>query len=150
MSTDRQTGLALLFADGPRVRDGLAWPTSSFSASGEVFVNTELGDWTGFYDWLRDTHGVLIGLRYWPFDTTAFLQSEVGHLPFIRTTPNGAIELFFSDSRDTDSAQSKDQGFQYDALFRSAEGTYALLIDDSELRGEDIESLGRRGLIARG
>jgi hypothetical protein len=42
-------------------------PKEGFTQDDDFFKDIGHGDWNGFYDWLRDKDGKLVGIRYSPF-----------------------------------------------------------------------------------
>jgi len=115
------------------------WPLKSFALSGQLYRDAALGEWTGFYDWLRDSNSVLLGVRYWFNEGTELLVQKANALGYIRVDPSRYIEIYFSDRRDIEPKLSSDQEFLYDPVFRSDEGEYAL--------GFAMEGLGESDLL---
>lgn len=103
-----------------------AWPLKGFALDGKEYRDAALGEWTGFYDWLRNPNGVLLGVRYWLNEGTERLVQQAHVLDYVRVDPSRFIEIYFSDRRDIEPKLSADQEFLYDAVFRSDNGQYAL------------------------
>ena len=57
---------------------------------GETLIDAGLGDWLGFYDWLRDTRKSVIGVRLW-------LDQDLKCINLIRTCVNVEVA---EDGRD--------------------------------------------------
>lgn len=104
----------------------LQWPIKSFSLGQSIYHDAGFGDWTGFYDWLRDSDGNALGVRYTPFEDTEFLVGEVQQLDYVKVLPPCHIEIYFSAKREFDPGLSRDQDFEYQAIFHSDDGAYAL------------------------
>jgi hypothetical protein len=54
--------------------------------------------------------------------------------------------VYFSDQRAFEPKLSADQAFLYDALFRAADGEYAIAFSAEELSGADFEILEQSGM----
>jgi hypothetical protein len=100
-----------------------------------------LGEWTGFYDWLRDSGGALLGVRYWLDSSTEFLVHQAKTLPYLSVPASNQIEIYFSERRAVDSGLSCDQAFLYDALFKATDGAYAIAFGAEDLSRADLEDL---------
>jgi hypothetical protein len=124
---------------------GLTWPQKAFVVNGKEYRDVGLGEWTGFYDWLRGSNGNLLGVRYWLDSSTNFLEAYTRNLAYVSIDPSRCIEVFFSDQRTFEPKLSCDQAFLYDALFRSGDGEYAIAFGAEELSGADFETLEKSG-----
>ena len=51
----------------------MVWPLTGFVIGSKQYRDANFGQWTGFYDWLRDSKEQVLGVRYWPFEDTEFL-----------------------------------------------------------------------------
>ncbi len=68
--------------------------------SGTVFTATGRHEMTGFYDWLRNTDGTLIGVRYLPFWDEPMPDSWAS-LSYANTVKQESfVEIFFGDARE--------------------------------------------------
>ena len=101
-----------------------------------------MGEFTGFYDWLRDSEGQLLGVRYWLDGTTDFILEQHRSLPYVRDA-GGAIEVYFGLSRAVDALKSADQEFLFSAVFKSLAGVCALAFDIEGLGTADIDHAKR-------
>jgi hypothetical protein len=119
----------------------LRWPLKGFFIGNKRYLDTDFGHWTGFYDWLRDADGNLLGVRYTPFEDTEFLIDHTTKLPYVKTAPLRYIEIYFSEKRAIDAKRSCDQEFLYDAVFRSDDGDYAIAFGIEELSEVDLQGL---------
>jgi hypothetical protein len=117
----------------------------AFQHAGRYYRDAGLGDFTGFYDWLRDAGGGVIGVRYWPFEASRAVCDEVAAFPYVDlTSDRSSLAVFFSAERAFDPANSGDQAFGGNRVFVAADGAYALTFDAGTL--DDVETA--RGIIA--
>jgi hypothetical protein len=133
----------LIVALLPRVilSGDLIAPLDSFRIGHITFENTGLGDFTGFYDWLRGRSGGVIGVRYWPAEDNEQLFGAATSLPCVFVEAGRCIEVLFSRVEPVDSTQSNDQEFMYAAVFRSPNGDWALAFDLVDLTEDDLRHL---------
>jgi hypothetical protein len=115
------------------------WPLAGFTCEGKQYRDAGFGEWTEFYDWLRDSDSNVLGVRYWLGSETEFLSDYARELPYIQIDPSRNLEIYFSERRGVNQARSADQDFLYDAIFRSDDGQYAI--------GFGIEGLNEADLI---
>ena len=101
----------------PAVRFLADLPESEIELDGERFQDTGLGDWIGFYDWLRPQAGEVIGVRLWPDianDHLAGVRRCVG----TESHHDGReLSIFFGQDRAFHPALSGDQDFGGNRLF---------------------------------
>ncbi len=91
------------------------------------FDDEGFGDLTGFYDWLRNAEGLVIGVRYLPADELNFLLEELSELPYAEVDWRiRSVEFYFSRDRSVDASISNDQEFGDNRLLRSSSGTIAI------------------------
>lgn len=74
------------------------------------YLDSGVGDWIGFYDWLRDPRGEVIGVQQWVDEASTF--------PFSKrfegveaNAEHGFLRIFFGQSREVDEDNSCDQDF---------------------------------------
>jgi hypothetical protein len=118
-------------------------PLSSGFTQGDCFYrDAGQGDFTGFYDWLRDTAGRLLGLKYWIYRDVDFHREVLASLPYVEL-PDGepSVEIFFSAERGYDAAKSDDQSFADNALFRSEDGEWAVTFSVYALDRDELACL---------
>ena len=84
------------------------------------YLDSGAGDWLGFYDWLRNLQGEVIGVRQW--------IDEVSTFPFSTkfegveaSGKHGFLRIFFGQSREVDEANSCDQDFGHNRLLVAGE-----------------------------
>jgi hypothetical protein len=117
------------------------WPIPQLSVANEVYKPVS-SDWSGFYDWMRDNDGRLLGLRYWPFPETEFLEEMTKTFSYARVRPKWGIEIFFFETRSEPNPElSCDQDFIYDQVFCSASGQYAIAFATDELNDQDFRTI---------
>lgn len=79
------------------------------------------GDWTGFYDWLRNPAGQVVGVRYCPFDETRFLIEDLRNFEYIDVPAGGlCLEIHFWRGEHVDRRKSDDQDFGLNKIFRAS------------------------------
>ena len=150
-STKRPCLIVILRAQLTLAKD-VRWPLKGFVVGSKRYHDAAFGNWTGFYDWLRDARGSLLGVRYTPFNETEFLTERTKGLAYVKSDPPRHLEIYFSDRREFDDTRSCDQEFLYDAVFRSDDGEYAIgfgmeELSESDLRG--LEETGAEWAVAR-
>src|SRR5271170_2270004 len=90
---------------------GARWPLRGFALDGHDYWDAGLGEWTGFYDWLRAPRGRVIGVRYWVQQDTEFLAEYTKRLDYVKVDPKRHIEVYFSSDRAIEAKLSCDQEF---------------------------------------
>lgn len=125
----------------------LHWPLSGFVLDGSSYRDAGFGDWTDFYDWLRDADGNVLGVRYWLQTDTQFLVEYAKGLGYVQADPPRYVEIYFSERRGFVPQLSADQDFLYDAVFRSDDGVYAIGFGLGGLSESEMRSL--QGIEAR-
>jgi len=123
-------------------------PTGQFRMDGRLYKEAgDYGDWTGFYDWLRQDSGHIVGVRYSPFEQTEFLIKAVEGLTYVVIPePKRCIEVYFSPgsgSRGVDRSESDDQTFGSNRIFYSGEekGRYLISFDTRRLSESEMQSI---------
>jgi hypothetical protein len=119
----------------------LRWPLKGFVVGNKQYHGTAFGEWTGFYDWLRDGEATLLGVRYTPFEYTEFLVEHAKTFPYAKLVAPGQLEIFFSEQRAFEPKLSCDQDFAYDAIFRLNDGEYAIGFGIEALSESNLRSL---------
>lgn len=150
-SSTRRPCLLVILRPRLTLAKDIRWPLKGFVIGSKRYHDAAFGNWTGFYDWLRDAQGNLLGVRYTPSDQTEFLTEQLKGLAYVKSDPSRHLEIYFSDRREFDDTLSCDQEFLYDAVFRSDDGEYAIgfgmeELNDSNLRG--LETIGAEWVVA--
>src|SRR5713101_2789650 len=101
----------------PQVRLALTtnWPVVSIALNSQTY-NPVGPAWSGFYDWLRDSNGKLLGVRYHPCEQTAFVLEQASELNYAQLGSHGDVCLFVSNQRSFDLKKSVDQDVLYDQV----------------------------------
>jgi demethylmenaquinone methyltransferase/2-methoxy-6-polyprenyl-1,4-benzoquinol methylase len=106
----------------PLLRALDAVPERQLQIDGEAFEDAGLGDFIGFYDWLRTADGEVIGVRLWPLlgAESAALQAA-GRCANVQASPvEGPLSIYFGEARTIEPALSGDQDFGENRLFVGA------------------------------
>ena len=131
---DNPLCLIVVFRDTLALSVAPSCPEASFEYDNVAYEDQGFGDFTGFYDWLRNRERSVIGVRYLPADELDFLCNAVEGLPYASVDWRiRSIELYFSESRNVDESISNDQAFGDNRLFKSATGTFCLSFNVSEV-----------------
>jgi hypothetical protein len=133
--------LLVIFRPQLTLARGLRWPLDGFRIGDKRYRQADFGDWTGFYDWLRDSETNLLGVRYWPFKQTEFLIDHLQGRSYVKADPSRHVEIYFSEGRGVNAKLSCDQEFLYDAVFRADDGEYAIGFGVEELGRSEMHSL---------
>jgi hypothetical protein len=98
------------------------------------FVEISIGHFNGFYDWLRNYSGLIIGVRYFPFEDSNFLLKELVQLKYSKTDEH-SIDIYFVEEqhRSINEDISDDQKFGGNRIFKSSEGKYLLTFEITEV-----------------
>lgn len=141
ISPSRRDCLLVMLLPRLHLAKNLEWPLKGFASEGNNFRDSGFGDWTEFYDWLRDSAGNILGVRYWLRSDTEFLTEYAKGKEYIQAESPRQIEIYFSERRGADAELSCDQDFLYDAIFRSDNGDYAIAFGMGGLSESDLRSL---------
>lgn len=122
-------------------------PGMSFTQGDQRFTESGHGDLTGFYDWLRDASGTLLGVRYWPLREVDFPRDAVRHLPYVAVSDEDpSIEIYFSTRRDFEPGLSVDQDFGENTVYVSDDGDYAVSFGTHWLEEADLHRIRSYGV----
>jgi len=118
-----------------------SWPIKQLQVGSELYVPAS-SDWSGFYDWLRDKNGNLLGMRFSPFPETEFLIQALSGLLYTHVEGDDTVEIFFaSDLRKPVPERSSDQDFLYDQVFKTASGKHALAVCTDGLTETELRAI---------
>ncbi len=123
----KESGKCLLVAFRSRLTLALVNECSGdkFQMGDRRYRDKGYGDWTGFYDWLKDSDGKILGVRYWPFREIHLPIKKLFQLPYVVVAKDRSyIEIYFSNDHQVDAQCSDDQDFGANKVF---------LTDQSEL-----------------
>ena len=89
-----------------------------------MFRDCGLGDWLGFYDWLRTTAGEVIGVQLWVDEPRAIglLQAASSYVGVEASKDCLPFRVFFKAERQFDEQASCDQDFGSNLLLRGNSG----------------------------
>jgi hypothetical protein len=95
----------------------------------------------GFYDFLRNRTGEVIGTRFSFFDNWKILKNIAG-LDYVYVDEQRQFaEVYFQGYRGDSVPREAEQSFGDDAIYRNATGVYVLQLGTSELSDDDIRLL---------
>jgi hypothetical protein len=89
---------------------GIDLNASKILLEGKVFVDVGAGDWMGFYDWLRTSEGLVIGVRQYLDNPSVFPSSRTFRGVEV-DAKHGVVCAFFGQAREFDESASCDQDF---------------------------------------
>jgi hypothetical protein len=116
-------------------------PGEVYQAGDRLFRDQGFGDWTGFYDWLRDARGEIIGVRYWPFADTQFVTDRVRDLSYARVAADRSFVEIRLRPGDPDQQGSDDQDFGNNRLLTTSAGELALSFGTGALDATELGQL---------
>ena len=94
----------------------------------------------GFYDFLRNRDGVIIGIRMSPFNDDPLID-YADALDYIYVDPVRVyLEIYLREYRRSADGPAE-QAFGDDAIWRNSQGTYALQLGTGELSEGDLDAL---------
>ena len=145
MSEERSC-LIVILGEQVRLAKGGAGPIQSFDSNGKCYRDCGFGEFTEFYDWLRNSRDEVLGVRYYLCSDTDFLfgyAQEIGYALCVDRGTFRYIEIYFSHQRDVDPLRSGDQDFLYDPVFRSDDGEIAIAFEMGSLSEPELLTLER-------
>ena len=138
--------LIVILGKQVKLAKGGSWPIPSFASNGKCYRDCGFGEFTEFYDWLRNSRDEVLGVRYYLCSDTDFLFGYAQNRDYVLSVDRGTfryIEIYFSHQRDVDQHRSGDQGFVYDPVFRSEDGEIAIAFDMGWLSESELLTLER-------
>ena len=84
------------------------------------YLDSGAGDWLGFYDWLRNSRGEVIGVQQWIDETPTFPFSTQFE-GVESNSKHGVLRIFFGQSREVDEAKSCNQDFGHNRLLTTGD-----------------------------
>jgi hypothetical protein len=119
-------------------------PARTWSVGGTWYHEIPETQSTGFYDWLRDRAGGIVGLRYAPPVEAQVPLDQFTRLPYINVRPDQKVfEVYFGREREYNEAESDDQAFVGIAHFVSDAGDWAISFETYDLSSSEMESIRR-------
>ena len=150
MGKREQHCLIVILGEQLKLAEGSRWPIASFALEDKCYRECGFGDFTEFYDWLRNSHDELLGVRYYLCRETEFLFDYAQRTDYMLSADCGTfkyVEIYFSEKRDVDPLRSCDQGFVYDPVFRSDDDQIAIAFDAGWLSETELEALDRNETV---
>lgn len=126
-----QAGLAVVEGD----------VAGEFFLGEDRFQDERHGHLTGFYDWLRDHHGALVGVHFCPVESSEYLVDVVRSLEYVEVESDGqSFVARFMASPLQLSVSSHDQAFG-GIVFVSNDGVFGISLDTTYVDPKDIDRL---------
>lgn len=118
-----------------------ACPEQSFTEGSQCFLDQTGEDFIGFYDWIRDSSGHVLGVRQTLSEEFDKIAAQLPTPSYVRHERDPIrLEFYFSDERDYDPTQSSDQDFLMNRLLRNQLGEFAFTFGmDAEVEEDIIE-----------
>ncbi len=102
-----------------------ASPTQELTMGTCRFVDAGLGDWLGFYDWLRSSDGAVIGVRLWLDEPNGHI-TDIERCLGVQWSPDSrSLRVFFTSEIQFSESLSDDQDFGGNRLF-IGQGSFVL------------------------
>lgn len=137
--------LLLLLKDHPEVSIRDDKPSGRMDAFGERFrqvvFDREQVDFLGFYDWLRDTSGVLVGLRLSLGTHAVEARTRFPQWDYISWESDRTFRVMLAIDRHVDENNSFEQAFGDSRLFENRLGEILLSIQADFLTPHDLRLL---------
>ena len=145
--SEQRSCLIIILGTEVKLAKGSSWPIASFTSNGKCYRDCGFGEFTEFYDWLRNSREEVIGIRLNLCGDTEFLADYAEQRAYMLSKVVGRfkfIEIYFSATWNVDPLRSSDQGFVYDAVFRSDDGEVAIACDTGWLSKSELQGLEAR------
>lgn len=114
-------------------------PGDAFQIGDRYYRDKGYGDWTGFYDWLKDSAGRVLGVRYWPFEETHFLLELLSQFPYVVVAEDQSyLEIYFSSDCQVERQRADDQDFGANKVFSTDQGEWVISFDTMGLKLSDF------------
>lgn len=101
-----------------------------------LYINTSGIEFYGFYDWLRNDSGTIIGIRFDAYDVIDYVESTIGVYENVFISEERTFfELYFSKARHFINELSIDQEFGKSAILETGkiDMKYILLVESRNL-----------------
>jgi hypothetical protein len=107
-----------------------------------VLNEYEDNDYSGFYDWMRNYLGHIIGVRYTRLDGfEPIVLTALKKLPCLHFSHAKICEIYFNSDRDYVRDISNDQDFGVCKMYMASNQTYAILLDLLYLTYDEYSSI---------
>ncbi len=84
------------------------------------YLDSGAGDWLGFYDWLRNPRGEVIGVQQW-IDEAPTFPFSTRFEGVESNSKHSVLRIFFGQSREVDEEKSRDQDFGHNRLLTAGD-----------------------------
>jgi hypothetical protein len=107
-----------------------------------IFKAYENDNYSGFYDWLRNSTGNIIGLRYTRLENLELSAiNTLKRLPYMDFTGNQIMEIYFNSTREHIEDISNDQDIGTCKIYITSDFTFAILVDILYLTNKEFSSI---------
>lgn len=113
----------------------------SFLQDGEFFRSLRGVDFNGFYDFLRDNSGRILGTSLSVFPAAELLLDTLRPFSYVEVVNPTILRIFFGQDRNFDPSISIDQYFGDNRIYRSTSGRTALSLSLAPLTPSEIRSI---------
>jgi len=120
-------------------------PRTSASFFGTSYRELLLGHdgFLGFYDWLRDRTGKVVGFRLWIGAKSLELAKLIPQRLYLLWDSQDVFRVMFAACEDIDEDASMEQDFGHIRAFGSSDGVLLLAVDANGLDEQELASLMR-------
>ena len=97
---EQQSCLIVLLGEQVKLAKGRPWPFASFVSNGKRYRDCGFGEFTAFYDWLRNARDEVLGVRYNLCGDTEFLFGYALRRDYMLSKEHGSwkyVEIYFSE-----------------------------------------------------
>lgn len=116
----------------------------SFRHHGEFFRNLRGQDFNGFYDFLRNNSGRILGTSLSVFPAAEFLLDTLRSRSYVEVASPTILRIFFAQERNFEPSTSVDQYFGEHRIYQSTSGRIALSLSLATLTPSEIRSIPGR------
>lgn len=113
----------------------------SFVHDSHFFENIRGQDFNGFYDFLRDDSGRVLGISFSVFPAAEFLLDSLRAFSYVQCVDPTVLRIFFGRDRDFNPSNSIDQYFGENRVYRSTSGKVALSFSLAPLAPSEVGSI---------
>jgi hypothetical protein len=114
-------------------------PVASIAVDGQTYLPVG-PEWSGFYDWLRNLEGRILGVRYHAVDETSFVLKAASQLKYVELE-RSSLAIFFTEDHRFDVRESVDQAFIYDQVFMTGDGACCIAFATDNLSNDQLKSV---------
>ena len=113
MSTAARSTVAVVLSPHalPKLYPLAEEPEEEMDLDGQKFKDSGLGDWQGFYDWLRTSSGKVIGVQQWLDEPHVHVGALARCRNVVLPSHQASLLIFFENERAFNTELSNDQDF---------------------------------------